>query len=476
MNLIIYDIGLLILFVLLVGIFLYRNRKKIQRQGLLILYRTHWGIKFIDKIGKKYKRLLNWLSYVSIGIGYLLMAGIIYLVGKIVYIYVLRQDIVRAIKIPPITPLFPYIDRVVPNLGLPSFYFIYFIIIIALIAIPHEFFHGIFMRRYNIKIKKTGFGFFPFFLPIFLAAFVEQDEKSMNKSKKFHQMAVLSAGTFANILTAIFFFIIMWLFFSLSFAPTGLAFDTYAYDIVTIENIAIVNGLAITNINYSGFVSLINEEGLNKIETLDGKKYVINKEFLDNLEEEYEEMGMYYDAPAINVGLEGAITSINKAPITSLEVFQNELRKYLPGDNVTIKTIVNEETKSYEIELVENPEGGEGGYLGVGFFDTGRSGVMGRVIDFMSSFKSSSIYYKAKFNAAWFIYNLLWWLVLISLTVALVNMLPVGIFDGGRFFYLTVLAITKSKKKAEKSFKFVTKLFLFLLLVLMVFWVKSLLF
>jgi len=60
---------------------------------------------------------------------------------------------------------------------------------------------------------------------------------------------------------------------------------------------------------------------------------------------------------------------------------------------------------------------------------------------------------------------------LISISVAFVNMLPVGIFDGGRFFYLTILGITKNKKKAEKTFRFVTKFFLFLLLLLMVFWV-----
>jgi membrane-associated protease RseP (regulator of RpoE activity) len=54
--------------------------------------------------------------------------------------------------------------------------------------------------------------------------------------------------------------------------------------------------------------------------------------------------------------------------------------------------------------------------------------------------------------------------------VALINMLPMGIFDGGRFFYLTILSIFKDKKKAEKAFKGVTYFFLFLLLVMMVFW------
>ena len=472
MNFAIYDFVLLGIFVIFLAVFLYRNRKKIQKQGLLLLYRTNWGINLINRVGNKYKRLLTVLSYVSIGIGYILMAGILYLVGKIIYIYVAYPQIVRAIKIPPITPLFPYIDKVVPNLGLPSFYFIYFIIIIALIAIPHEFFHGIFASLNKVKIKKTGFGFFPFFLPIFLAAFVELDEKNMEKKSRFSQMAVLSAGTFANVLTAIFFFILMWFFFSVSFAPSGVVFDDYAYGVVEIAGITSVNGIPITNATYSKVSELINEEGLNKLTTKD-HNYVSTREFLDAQGDIYNYSFLYYDSPAINAELKGTILEINGIKLTSLEVFQEELSKYSPGDNITIKTLVGEEIKNYEIELGENPNGDGSSYLGVGFINSGRSGVMGIIMNFMSSFKSSNVYYASKFNAAWFIYNLLWWLVLISFSVALINMLPVGIFDGGRFFYLTVLGLTKNKKIAEKAFKYVTRFFLFILLVLMVLWAIS---
>ena len=72
-----------------------------------------------------------------------------------------------------------------------------------------------------------------------------------------------------------------------------------------------------------------------------------------------------------------------------------------------------------------------------------------------------------------FFYNLLWWLILICISVALVNMLPVGIFDGGRFFYLTILALTGSDKAAKRSFAMVTYLFLLVLFVIMLFWFTS---
>ncbi|HUS51125.1 MAG TPA: hypothetical protein VMZ91_13235, partial [Candidatus Paceibacterota bacterium] len=177
MNFIIYDISLLVLFVMFVSIFLYRKKKNLKKEGLLFLYRTRWGIRLIKRIGEKYKKTLKVLSYVSIGLGYSLMATMLYLFGKIVWIYAFRQDIVRAVKVPPIMPLIPYLPQIFKLDFLPPFYFIYWILIIAVIAIVHEFAHGIFASSNKIKIKNTGFGFFPFFLPIFLAAFVELDEK-----------------------------------------------------------------------------------------------------------------------------------------------------------------------------------------------------------------------------------------------------------------------------------------------------------
>ena len=70
-----------------------------------------------------------------------------------------------------------------------------------------------------------------------------------------------------------------------------------------------------------------------------------------------------------------------------------------------------------------------------------------------------------------FIYNLFWWIVLISLSVALTNMLPMGMFDGGRFFMLTVWGITGNKKIAEGAFKWATWIILALVVVLMIKWV-----
>ena len=172
MSFIVYDVSFLVIFLIFLSIFLYRGRKRVKKEGLLLLYKTTWGIRLINYFGNKYKKTLKALSYVSITLGYILMATMLYLFGKIIWIYAFHQDVVRAIKIPPIMPLIPYLPQAFKLDFLPPFYFTYWIIILAIIAITHEFAHGIFAIREKVNIKTTGFGFFPFFLPIFLAAFV----------------------------------------------------------------------------------------------------------------------------------------------------------------------------------------------------------------------------------------------------------------------------------------------------------------
>lgn len=472
MNFLIYDIVLLVIFVAFIAYFLYKNKKNLKRDGLLYLYRTKWGVRIIDRVGKKYKKALYVLSYVSITIGYALMAGMLYLFGKIVYLYIAYPSIVQIIKIPPIMPLIPYLPQAFNLDFLPPFYFTYWIVILAIIAITHEFAHGIFMRRYGIKIKSTGFGFFPFFLPVFLAAFVEQDEKSMEKSSKFHQMAVLSAGTFANIITAIVFFIIMFGFFSLCFSPAGVQFNTYSYSFIAAGSVTSINGIVLDNPNYQELLSLSNETGYNNLKTKNGS-YIITKEFLEAQKNNQANLVVYDDAPAIRANLEGPIVGIDGKPISNWEEFSERFENKKPGETVIINTLENENPKDYELILAEsNRESGKP-FLGIGYTETPRSGAIGKLITALSSFKKQEIYYEGNFHASEFIYHMLWWLVLISFSVALVNMLPVGIFDGGRFFYLTVLGITRSEKVAKRAFRVMTWLFLLLLLLIMIFWAKS---
>ena len=460
----VYDITFLVLFTLATVIFLYRKRHNLQRQGILYLYRTKFGLKLIEKVSKNYAAILKPLQYVIITCGYALMASMVWFLIRFTYIYSTSDVIVRETKIPPILPLVPYLPSIFKVDFLPPFYFTYWIIIIAIVAISHEFAHGIFARLNKIKVKATGFGF----LGPFLAAFVEPDEKQMNKSSKFVQLSILAAGTFANVIMTILFGIIMALFFTASFTPAGVNFNSYSSAVVNISGIDAVENQLIQGNNQ--ILSYINASSNVTRITIGGKDFFASSNSLRTaVEEEKELIAVYEDAPAFNAGLKGPILEIDGVKITSQEQLGEEIRSHNPGEEVVFTSLVKGERTEYAIKLNER----EGkAYLGIGLIEPQRKGISGLIYSVISKIKDPFIYYEAKWNSdfAWFIYQLLWWMVLINLSVALVNMLPVGIFDGGRFFYLTILGITGNENLAKKSFSLATWLILLVFVWLTVRW------
>ncbi len=470
MSFLIYDLSLLILFASFVSYFLYKDRKNVKKEGLLLLYKTSWGIKIIKKVGEKYKKTLNVLSFVSIGLGYILMVGAVYLFGKILFIYINNREVVRAVKIPPIMPLIPYLPRLFKLDFLPPFYFIYWIIILAIIAIPHEFFHGIFAAHNKIKIKKTGFGFFPNFFPVFLAAFVEPDDKQMKKKSIFAQLSVLSAGTFANIITGIIAFVALFLFFQAAYSPVGMVFSSYPSAFVNINAISSINKISIQNHSYENILKFTKKNGLNVFE-VKGTKFIGTENLLKLQNKSLGGLTLFYDAPAIRNNLSGAITKINGRKTIDEETLREELDKYHPGEKINISLKGKNGIYTKEIILGKNPRNKSEAFLGVGFLEPSTNKATKKIISLLS-FKKPYVLYEANTlpGLTKFFYNFLWWLVLIAFSVGIINMVPMGIFDGGRFFYLTIFAITKSEKIAEKSFKFLTFIFLGIIALLLLFW------
>ena len=472
-SLTIIDLSLLAIFVIFMFVFLKTRKHNLKKEGLLFLYKTSWGIKLINYIGTKYKKTIGVLSYVSVFMGYVLMVGGIYLIYTIVKVYLFNPSIVRAIKVPPIIPLVPYLPQVFKLDFLPPFYFTYWIVILAIIAITHEMAHGIFAVYEKVKVKTTGFGFFPWFFPIFLAAFVELDEKKMAKKKKFPQLAILSAGTFANVITAIIFLFLLFGFFALAFSPSGVIFDSYSTSTIAVSGISMINGISVNNASYQDMIDSTNGNGLSELR-VGSQTYLTTKEMLENQIDNEGLILVYSDSPAVRANLSSIITAINGVPLDGIAKLQQELGKYQPGDNVTITEKTNDGFSEKMLTLGNNPSRPGTAWIGIGFFSRNSNSFFGKLTNEIASFKDSNVYYAPKFGGfSIFIYNLLWWIVIISISVALINMLPVGIFDGGRFFYLTVLGLTKSEKIARRAFAFTTYLFLFVLLLLMVFWVFS---
>ncbi len=481
----IYDIGFLILFSLFVFLFLHKRRKNLKKEGIMYLYRTRVGIKFIDYIGTKYKKFLTVYAFLGVVFGYLLMASMIWFLYKLLEVYLFNPEIVRAIKIPPLMPLIPYLPEAFSVSFLPPFYFTYWIISIAVIALFHEFAHGIIARRYNIRILTTGFGF----LGPFLAAFVEPDEKEMEDKPKYQQLAVLSAGVFTNLILAVLFFLLLSVFFLYAYVPAGAIFNTYTPGVVEMAGIGMIGGKMVNDNSVEGILKLIEDNNLEDSLILgdsgndlkltevivDGDKYYTN---INNLEFQLEnpvvegKIALFGDFPAINAGLRGAIIGIDDKKVSDMKDLGNILGDYNVGDEVTITTKEGNEILEFDLVLGEYPNDLGRAIIGINLATQSNERILGKITEFFNFFKEEGTKYEARFNPelVLFIYNLIWWLALINLSVALVNMWPVAIFDGGRFFMLTVWAITGSEKFAMRAFKFVTYLILASLALLMVGW------
>ena len=139
-----YDVAFLVVFVAWVLYFLKKHKRTLDKEGWMFMYRTKWGINLINKIGTKYRKFLNYLRYVIVIVGYFLMAGIVWLFGLTVWKYIREPWISEIIKAPPIAPLIPYFPQLFGMESFfPDFYFVYFLIAIAIVAFVHEFSHGI---------------------------------------------------------------------------------------------------------------------------------------------------------------------------------------------------------------------------------------------------------------------------------------------------------------------------------------------
>jgi len=190
------DLVLALIFYGLIILFYLRNKEKFRVQGkIFFLYPTKLGLKLMDKIAKTFPRTLRFLSNISIFTGFLGMGFIFYILFKGTLSLIFVPD-----AAPTVAPVLPGVK--IP--GAPVLSFFHWVISIFIVAVVHEFSHGVFARLYNLKLKSSGFAFMG---PI-LAAFVEPDEKALAKAKKKEQLAVFSAGPFSNVVFCIIFFLI----------------------------------------------------------------------------------------------------------------------------------------------------------------------------------------------------------------------------------------------------------------------------
>ena len=377
---------------------------------------------------------------------------------------------------------------------------------IAALAVVHEFAHGIFARLNKVRIKSTGFGFLGpliadliiakvtktrksfrnylivilliilialiakswiillFVIIPFLGAFVEQNDKDMDKASKTGQLAILAAGVFTNIVLAGILLVFFWLFFLVAFQPQGVSFGDYAADSINVSQISFIDN-NISMINGNPFIKIVSNNN-----TYYTTVEVLNQTLLQNL----SYLGAYENAPAFNAGLRGLIVEFDGKKVSSRTILTDGILAHKPGDFVEMKTIYNGSGETFNLSL-GNRNGSA--FLGISSSSVPRSGIMSKINMLTPKLNNyfNGVVYESKIgDFGVFIFNFFWWLVILNALVALFNMLPLGPFDGGRFFMITIWVITGNKKYGEKAFSYATGFLLALLAVLMVKWIFTL--
>jgi hypothetical protein len=176
-----------LLFYIVIAIIVYINRKKFEVEGgFVLLYRTQFGIKFIERFTEKHKEFLKIVGYTAIGVGFL---GMILISGLLI------KGLYELLFVPTAPPTLSLVIPGVQIPGSPIFVpFWYGIIALFIVIVVHEFGHGIIAKSHGLKIKNTGFGFLgP--LPL---AFVEPDEAQVVKKESIVQQSIFAAGPFFN--------------------------------------------------------------------------------------------------------------------------------------------------------------------------------------------------------------------------------------------------------------------------------------
>ena len=233
-------LGIIIFYVAIV-LFVALKWKKIEVQAKIIfLYRMKWGLGWMTRFSSRFREWVILAGYAGVGIGFIGMLVISWVLIKNLYELIVNPAAVSGVSL-----VLPGIN--VPGMGVLPFW--YWLLAIFVIAVVHEFSHGIVARAHNIEVKNTGI----VFLGPIIGAFVEPNEQKMGKEKDIVQHSVLAAGSFSNILLALVALVLLNLVFSplqqSMVEPTGFTFDSYVEGPYPFAQQGIEPGTLITGID-----------------------------------------------------------------------------------------------------------------------------------------------------------------------------------------------------------------------------------
>ena len=261
--------------------------------------------------------------------------------------------------------------------------------------VVHEGAHGIIARNRGLTVKSSGL---LFFLVIPIGAFVDVDEKQIEKAKPKDSLRVMAAGVAGNVVVAV---------------------------ACLLAVLVIVNGL--TPVVNGVYVSTVIE-------------------------------GM----PAEAAGLlpEDVFVSIDNVPIANFEELDEFLSNKSPGDTIQVSVVRGTdwgEQFSTSIILTESTETEGKAVMGVRVGDLATEELVNlygtvrldtlpiymappSLYPGLVPFSDSYIpFYRHGLGAQWHVYaNVFFWLWFVNVNLAVFNALPIYPLDGGRIFNITL--------------------------------------
>ncbi len=386
----VYILSVLVFIVLVAG-YVIIDWKNFKREFIVLLRRTQKGKRTVEKIGSSHPKFWK-------GVGYLGVAAGFY--ASVFVFITLIQNLVRVASVGGPSGLslvlpspFQTVSTAPGVLAVP---FWYWIIAIGLLVVVHEGMHGILSAAHKIKIKSLGWGLF-LVIPL---AFVEPDEKQLQKRKTMTQMHIFAVGSLANFFVAFLCVLIATFAFSGVFSSSGVSFQS------------VIKDYPAQSVNMTGVITSISA----------GQEYTIKS--LDDLSSALKQIGPEKEiivktiTPNASfhpqaVFSERVFDKISSSPIGFLN-----LNNYFDPSPLIVLTDRGQE-KSYTVKTVGNPDIPEAGFIGIsGLFE-------------VKEYTQASAPYAP---AIGFVHGLIFFLFLINLGVGLANMMPIKPLDGGRMW------------------------------------------
>jgi membrane-associated protease RseP (regulator of RpoE activity) len=175
-------------------IVIYLNRTfDLKKHGVafesgMLIWRTKRGLRFIDRVGKRFRRFWIGFGNAAAGVGFILM--IFVFVSLLLYVIILLHNPGNAV---------PGAKLILPGITIPL---VEGLIALFSVLLVHESSHGYVMRAQDLRTKSTGL----LLWIVIPGAFVEQDDKQLQRAPLVKRLRVYGAGAFANVVFALLVF------------------------------------------------------------------------------------------------------------------------------------------------------------------------------------------------------------------------------------------------------------------------------